>query len=783
MDYVFEFSKGTVTLNEEQQQVVTSPLYENQRILASAGSGKTTTITSRIAFLVEEYGIDPSRILLVTFSRAAAKEMIHRVHQLIGPVKMYAGTFHALSSQILRDRAPEDMRDQPFIDEIPYRLVKWLETPAAKKWVTRFKTIIVDEFQDINEIQWKLLKGFYHPGATMSIVGDDAQNIYTWRGSSVDFILDFHNKIKGVKDYQLCRNYRSTEAIVTIANSVMRFIPTLPFKEKMIAFKHGGRKPEVHYFFRSSDECDWIVKSLERLLEQSKKDKKNYTFAVLSRYNFDLFKIEERLHLKRIPYHLCTQYHPDEKNQTAVHHVTLATIHASKGLEWDVVFFMNLHDDVFPSRKSDDEIVSERRLFYVGVTRAKMLLYMTYSRQERALSRFVREIPRPFLTYHNVTSFKLSTAEATTPIMSVEDMIRGFDGADWNELRTKGHVPRISHGTTEALYPFGYTALMPEWVKQYDARETWLEMMRLITLRECAIHRHAIDSLCTPEIKEALLTLRIYREDIEFWEQYTTELEHLVHHFMKHTIHMPALDYGDLDTYVKTKLTHLTWSQQDMSHALVIIAKIRGQLRPLRHRGFDLNEFTFGVVRNSVPTELRPDVLESWHHMIDGGRKTHTILGDMWRLACISSIIQGRNIPLYQYTTVLPRLQEKEQQDMVRIIEEVIPSWMMTQEHPSFHYLFEAEGIRPIQFDIMTEKCAYYFFFDTNYVPTMEDKILLLLKQYAYEELFDRSLEQIGFLNMSTGLIVRYEVTSTIRAQLSQLWQHLQRKYHLYQEN
>ena len=783
MDYVFEFSKGTVTLNEEQQQVVTSPLYENQRILASAGSGKTTTITARIAFLVEEYGIDPSRILLVTFSRAAAKEMIHRVHQLIGPVKMYAGTFHALSSQIMRDKAPQDMRDQPFIDEIPYRLVKWLETPIAKKWVTRFKTIIVDEFQDINEIQWKLLKGFYHPGATMSIVGDDAQNIYTWRGSSVDFILNFHNKIQHVKDYQLCRNYRSTEAIVTIANSVMRFIPTLPFKEKMIAFKRGGRKPEVHYFFRSSDECDWIVKSLERLLEQSKKENKNFTFAVLSRYNSDLFKIEERLHLKRIPYHLCTQYHPDDTDQTAVHHVTLATIHASKGLEWDVVFFMNLHDDVFPSRKSDDDIVAERRLFYVGVTRAKMLLYMTYSRQERALSRFVREIPRPFLTYHNVTSFKLSTTEAPTPIMSVEDMIRGFDGADWNELREKGHVPRIAHGLSEALYPFGYTAFMPEWVKQFDARETWLEMMRLITLRECAIHQHVLESLCTPEIKEALLTLRIYREDIEFWEQYETELEHLVHHFMKHTIHMPALDYGDLDNYVKMKMPHLDWSQQDMSHALVIIAKIRGQLRPLRHRGFDLNEFSFGVVRNSVPTELRPDVLESWHHMIDAERKTHTIMGDMWRIACISSIIQGRNIPLYQYTAVLPRLQEKEQQSMVHMIEKVIPQWMATQENPSFHYLFEVDGIRPIQFDIMTEKCAYYFFFDPNYVPTLEDKILLLLKQYAYEELFDRSLEQIGFLNMSTGFAVHYAVTSTIRGQLSQLWQYLQKKYHLYLEN
>ena len=179
MDYLFEFSKGSVVLNEEQNRVATSPLSENQRILASAGSGKTTTITARIAYLVEEYNIDPSTILLVTFSRAAAKEMIHRVHQLIGPVQMYAGTFHALSSQILREKSPLTMKDQPFIDEIPYRLVKWLDTPEAKKWVKRFRTIIIDEFQDINDIQWQLIKGFYHPGSTMTIVGDDAQNSYT----------------------------------------------------------------------------------------------------------------------------------------------------------------------------------------------------------------------------------------------------------------------------------------------------------------------------------------------------------------------------------------------------------------------------------------------------------------------------------------------------------------------------------------------------------------------------------------------------------------------------
>jgi hypothetical protein len=782
MSHTLEFSHGSVTLNEEQYKVVTSPVSENQRILASAGSGKTTTITARIAYLVEYYDIDPSKILLVTFSRAAAQEMIHRVYRLIGPVNMYAGTFHALSAQILRDMAPKLVMDQPFIDELPYRLVKWLETERGKKWVQRFRTIIVDEFQDINDIQWQLIKGFYHQWATMTIVGDDAQNIYTWRGSSVDFILNFHNNIARVKDYQLCMNYRSTEAIVTIANSIMRFIPTLPFKEKMIANLKGGRKPEVHFFFRASDEYDWIVNSLDKFIKQfSGPNTPNFNFAVISRYNHDLFKIEERLHLKGIPYNLCTNYDPERSKQHN-RKITLTTIHASKGLEWDIVFFMNLHDDVFPARKGDDEIICERRLFYVATTRAKRGLYMTYSRHERSLSRFVREIPRPFLKFHNVSAFKLSTNESAASTMSIEDMIRGFDGADWNNLRELKIVPEIKNIKTESIYQFGQMFLMPEWVRQYDARETWLEMLRWIALRECAISQNKLDELCTPEVNEALLTLRIYREDMEFWTMYEAELEHLIHKFLKHTQQMPAVEYHQLDEYVKAKMRHLNWTVQDLTHALMIIAKIRGQLRPLRHHGFDLNEFKFGLVRNSVPTELRPEVLGSWHKIIDKNQKTHMILGDIWRIASIKSVIEGRNIPLYQYSTIFPYLFQEEQQKIVKAIESAVPLWVLTQENPSFNFLFEVEGIRPIQFDIMTEKCAYYVFFDPTFVPSTEDKILLLLKQYAYEEIYDRVLESIGFFNAATGMIIQYEITSTIREQLSQMWLHLQTKYNLYQE-
>jgi hypothetical protein len=772
---LLEFSHGSVTLNEEQYRVVISPPSENQRILASAGSGKTTTITARISYLVEEHNIDPSRILLVSFSRSAAQEMIHRVHQLIGMTPTYAGTFHALSSLILRERSPQSVADQPFIDELPYRLVAYLQTEQGKKWSKRFHTIIVDEFQDINEIQWQILKGFYHAHTSMTIVGDDAQNIYTWRGSSVDFILNFHTHLKNVNDYQLCMNYRSTEAIVTIANSVMRFIPTLPFKEKMVAYVKGGRKPDVHFFFRAVDEQDWIVQSVEKVRALYPE----FKCAVLSRYNSDLFKVEERLHLKGIPYDLLTV--PCESStRKKKAQVTLATIHASKGLEWDVVFFMNLHDEVFPSRKTDADLISERRLFYVGVTRARKALYLTYSRHERSLSRFVREIPRPFLTFHNVTSFKLSTTESSQATMSLDDMLQGLDGADWNMLRKQGSVPMLQSRQTESIYQFGQLFSVPEWVKEHDIRETWYEMLRWITLRECALYQNTLDQLITPEIQEGLLTLRIYKEDVEFWEQYETELEHLVHRFMVQSSGLKTFEYVPFSQYVKAKLPHLNWVDQDMTHAFVIIAKIRGQLRPLRHMTFDLNEFTFGVIQRCVPTELRPDVLASWHRLLDPTQKTHDIVIDIWRIATIQSVVEGRNIPLYQTPTIAPFLVQQDHLRMIHAMERAIPIWVTTQDQPTFHFMMEADGVRPIRFDIMTEKCAYDIFFNPLFVPSQEDNILLLLKQYVYEELFDRVLDSIGFFNVATGIMIHYEVTPTIREQLSQMWQHLQQKYHLF---
>jgi hypothetical protein len=609
----------------------------------------------------------------------------------------------------------------------------------------------------------------------MSIVGDDAQNIYTWRGSSVDFILNFHKYVSSVKDYQLCMNYRSTEAIVTAANSIMRFIPTLPYKQKMVAAARGGTKPAVHFFFRSSDEYDWIVNQIESIYKLHTRQ----TFAVISRYNHDLFKIEERLHKKGMIYTLYTKYDP-ELSKSHSRRITLATIHASKGLEWDNVYFMNLHDDVFPSRKTDEDIISERRLFYVGITRARKELYLTYSKQERSICRFIREIPRPFLVYHNISSFNLSTYESNSQVLSVEDMITGFDGNDWHKLRKEGNVPHIMTTRKEQIYGFAELFSVPEFVKTMDIRETWSELIRWIFLRQIAKDVGSLESLRTAEVDETLLTLRIYKEDIAFWLEFEVEMEHLVHHFLSHTIRMPAVEYADLEAYIKIKFPYLNWTTSQLVQAVVIIAKIRGQLRPLRHGGFDLNEFRFANVRNSVPTELRPFILHSWHKVINPEMNLKTILPDLWYMASLKSVLEGRNIPLYQYHEVTTHLSEDEMQALVKSIEKSIKPWILAFTNIILCIRYDVSDstsdIQQMSFDILADDTMYQLYFDPTREPSADEKIILLIKAYLYSLEFS-GVNSMGFVNIATGCVFTYIIDNKMMESAKNIWEHARKKY------
>jgi hypothetical protein len=645
-DTTLQFKYGNVKLNSEQYSVVTADPFENQRILASAGSGKTTTITARISWLLQNTLITADQIVLLTFSRNAAREMLHRVRKLVGPVSLWAGTFHALANTVMK-QFPADKDSSNtyyFVDELPVKWIQWMRSEKGRKWVGKIRYIVVDEFQDINAIQWRLLETMRHINAKMIIVGDDAQNIYTWRGSSTGFLLNFHSLIPNVKDYQLRQNYRSTDTIVTVANRVMRGIPTLPWKEQMIAHKKGGVKPEVLFFWRSSDEYIW----LSRAISEVKQKNPSATLAVLARNNVELYRAEEILIQNGVRTRfLVTENDEGYENTKAESNIVdLATFHGSKGLEWDYTFLISLNDDTLPSRKGQNDIIGERRLFYVAVTRARNRMFLTYHGNERSLTRFVREIGFQHLTFHGLAKYALSEFEVGGGAPSLQGLLDGLDGDEWQTIRSSNLLPWKETENPPIfdsyLFPKGESWKIPKWA---DAKD--FEAFLKLWIKRCMLElRGWTEDFKDPLRERMIFTVRIFQEDLDFWSLYREEFDLMAKHFFADTKRMPPAEYSDIQTWSDER--GLGWSQKEIVTVTYILSKIRGQLRPLRFEEYSLEEFTIGPSSCVIPAEYRTDVLRSWRRFNRKDLSWREILIDIWRLGCLEQVYEGRTAGLFR---------------------------------------------------------------------------------------------------------------------------------------
>ena len=271
-------------------------------MLAGAGSGKTRALTHKIAYLVSR-GIPPWRILAVTFTNKAAREMLARVGKLLAmPTDgLWIGTFHGICVRILRREAdrwgfrrdftiydrddqtsvvkramrdlniPNDrLKPRQVISHIsrakndfvsPEGLSERLKGPDAElicsvyerygkllrdadafdfddllirpvemftehpdhleDWRRRFDHVLVDEYQDTNRTQYELVRLLCGDKGTVTVVGDDDQSIYSWRGADIRNILEFEKDFKGVRTIRLEQNYRSTGIILKASNAVV----------------------------------------------------------------------------------------------------------------------------------------------------------------------------------------------------------------------------------------------------------------------------------------------------------------------------------------------------------------------------------------------------------------------------------------------------------------------------------------------------------------------------------------------------------------------------------
>lgn len=367
------------TLNPEQREAVEHP-GGPLMVFAGAGSGKTRVITCRIARLIAE-GCPPGRILAVTFTNKAAREMKERIAEMAGPQasSLWMGTFHSvcarllridghsigldsnfviyddsdqvsLVKEILKQRGYDDKSVQPRgvlneisrakerlvgpekyattaagffegivstvykeynaalaranaldFDDILMKAVRMMEQApdVREKYQERFLHVLIDEYQDVNFAQYQLADILSAKHRNITIVGDDDQSIYAWRGADVSLMMRFSSDHPDAKVVTLSQNYRSTKKILDAAYHVIRHNRGRADK-RLWTDNDAGSPVTVSEAGTEQDEAMQIADHIQRAVRTG--SRRHGAFAVLYRTNAQSRVLEESFLTMRIPH-------------------------------------------------------------------------------------------------------------------------------------------------------------------------------------------------------------------------------------------------------------------------------------------------------------------------------------------------------------------------------------------------------------------------------------------------------------------------------------------------
>ena len=381
------------SLLNESQYLSASSTSQYLRIVAGAGTGKTRTLTYRIAYLISQ-GILPKRILAITFTNKAAKEMLSRVEQLLDEndfnvtSKPTMSTFHSFCYKFLKKEialipgystnfniAEEEDQGQIFkdifsrmtkgsskeftksvvnkisslktrgifvnqvtsdevsvdsiytytellsvyskyqdflrsqnlldFDDLLMLAVKILEENehVRKIWQDKYDVILVDEFQDTNDLQYNLVRYLLGKDTKLTVVGDPDQTIYTWRGARGEIIKDVLKKdFPTLETIVLDKNYRSTQSILNAANSLIKNNSNRLEKDLIAASEQVGDKVEYTNYPNEENEAYSIANKIYDLTS-----KQNIPFnqiAVIYRSNYLSNSLEKMLTRFKVPYEI-----------------------------------------------------------------------------------------------------------------------------------------------------------------------------------------------------------------------------------------------------------------------------------------------------------------------------------------------------------------------------------------------------------------------------------------------------------------------------------------------
>jgi hypothetical protein len=366
-----------------------------------------------------------------------------------------------------------------------------------------------------------------------------------------------------------------------------------------------------------------------------------------------------------------------------------------------------MNDDVFPSNKNKKDIINERRLFYVAVTRAKKELYFTYNNDERNLSRFIREIPNTLLTYHGLAKYMLSEFELGRSRKRLIDILGCLTTEDITILREEGILDWFSTDQliVSSLYPADLYWKRPNWI----TNETLPDFQRFLNVW---LKRHFC-SLSNIPYKDPLgekliFTLRIFTEDFDFFTLWKDEIRYLVHTYFGYipkNSDIPNIDYKMLENW--SKINNIPWTPKDIVNATSIMGKIRGQLRPLRFHDYDITEFTIGTSRFVVPIQWRGEILESWRKVVNTKLSWKDCLVDIWKIGALALVAEGRNVAMYRASRIKQYLEDNEFIKFLECVEEYTSMWFSQKNVIATSIYVESNsGIQDI-FDLQTDSSIY----------------------------------------------------------------------------
>ena len=398
---IFFFADKKVNLTDEQQKVTFEELDKHMLIVAPAGSGKTTTVITRIKHLLDE-GIPESAIVLTTFTRNSANDMRDKLFDIMGyKSDIIVGTIDSIAKYYIElDKRKHDGQEE--ILDVQEYAPKFLEMIRKRPtFFSTFKYLIVDEIQDINDIQFNIINEFYKNGVFIVGIGDDSQNIYEFRGSNIKYILQFEKHFKGAVKHILTKNFRSTKEIVALANaSIERNVNRIPktmvaANPKILSEIH--KKPKVKFCSNAGEQYAYVLKKIKDFLANGVKED---AICVMAPINKPLQDMNKVLTDNGIQCFYASASDDSQRTLKMPDHISLNTIHRAKGLEYSIVFLINMNDDqnknIYKFHGADKAkcqkmIEANRRLFYVAVTRAKRELFICTDNPSE-ITRFITEV-------------------------------------------------------------------------------------------------------------------------------------------------------------------------------------------------------------------------------------------------------------------------------------------------------------------------------------------------------------------------------------------------------